>query len=67
MGVPRALGPRRDGSAKNRSRSRNVLLIPGTSSVGHLRENLSAAALKLPTEALEKLDSIGGGGLGGER
>jgi aryl-alcohol dehydrogenase-like predicted oxidoreductase len=40
-------------------RSPNVLLIPGTSSVGHLRENLSAATLKLPKEALAKLDSIG--------
>jgi len=40
-------------------RSPNVLLIPGTSSVGHLRENLAAATLKLPAEALAKLDSIG--------
>jgi len=40
-------------------RAPNVLLIPGTSSVGHLRENLSAASLKLPGEALAKLDSIG--------
>ena len=40
-------------------RSPNVLLIPGTSSVGHLRENLAAAELKLPVEALAKLDSIG--------
>jgi aryl-alcohol dehydrogenase-like predicted oxidoreductase len=43
-------------------RSPNILLIPGTSSVGHLRENLSAAALKLPTEMIAKLDSIGGRG-----
>jgi aryl-alcohol dehydrogenase-like predicted oxidoreductase len=43
-------------------RSPNILLIPGTSSVGHLRENLSAAALKLPTEMISKLDSIGGRG-----
>ena len=40
-------------------RSPNVLLIPGTSSVGHLLENLAAATLKLPAEALAKLDSIG--------
>ncbi len=43
-------------------RSPNILLIPGTSSVGHLRENLSAAALRLPTEMIAKLDSIGGRG-----
>jgi aryl-alcohol dehydrogenase-like predicted oxidoreductase len=40
-------------------RSPNVLLIPGTSSVGHLRENLSAAALPLPGEILARLDGIG--------
>jgi pyridoxine 4-dehydrogenase len=40
-------------------RSPNMLLIPGTSSVGHLRENLKAAALELPAEALATLDSIG--------
>ncbi|GGH01212.1 oxidoreductase [Silvibacterium dinghuense] len=40
-------------------RSPNILLIPGTSSVGHLRENLAAASLALPAEALEKLDEIG--------
>lgn len=40
-------------------RSPNILLIPGTSSVGHLQENLQAAALKLPDEALEKLNGIG--------
>jgi pyridoxine 4-dehydrogenase len=42
-------------------RSRNILLIPGTSSVSHLRENLAAAALQLPSEILAKLDSIGAG------
>jgi len=36
----------------------NILLIPGTSSVKHLRENLQAAALQLPPEAIAKLDSI---------
>jgi aryl-alcohol dehydrogenase-like predicted oxidoreductase len=40
-------------------RSPNILLIPGTSSVEHLRENLSAAALQLPPQALAELDSIG--------
>lgn len=41
-------------------RSPNILLIPGTSSVTHLKENLAAAALVLPAEAIEKLDRIGG-------
>jgi pyridoxine 4-dehydrogenase len=41
-------------------RSPNILLIPGTSSVQHLRENLMAATLELPEEALAALDSIGG-------
>ena len=40
-------------------RSPNILLIPGTSSVRHLRENLKAATLELPNEALATLDSIG--------
>jgi aryl-alcohol dehydrogenase-like predicted oxidoreductase len=40
-------------------RSPNILLIPGTSSVQHLRENLQAAALTLPAGALAKLNSIG--------
>jgi len=39
-------------------RSRNILLIPGTSSVQHLRENLAAAALALPADALARLNSI---------
>ena len=39
-------------------RAPNVLLIPGTSSLGHLRENLAAAELVLSKEALAKLDSI---------
>ena len=42
-------------------RSPNILLIPGTSSVGHLRENLKAATLRLPREILGDLDAIGGG------
>lgn len=40
-------------------RSRNILLIPGTSSVVHLRENLQAATLQLPPEMLAQLNSIG--------
>ena len=40
-------------------RSPNILLIPGTSSVEHLRENLGAAALQLSSEVLTTLDSIG--------
>jgi pyridoxine 4-dehydrogenase len=41
-------------------RSPNMLLIPGTSSPVHLRENLAAAALALPPEALAALDAIAG-------
>lgn len=41
-------------------RSPNILLIPGTSSVSHLRENLEGADLVLPEEALVKLDRIAG-------
>ena len=41
-------------------RSPNILLIPGTSSVEHLRENIKAATLQIPPEALAELDSIGG-------
>jgi pyridoxine 4-dehydrogenase len=39
-------------------RAPNILLIPGTSSVAHLRENLSAAELDLPQEALTALDGV---------
>ena len=39
-------------------RSPNILLIPGTSSVGHLRENLGAAALTLSPQTLAELDGI---------
>ncbi|MEV0005140.1 aldo/keto reductase family oxidoreductase [Micromonospora sp. NPDC050980] len=41
-------------------RSPNILLIPGTSSVAHLRENVAGAALDLPADALAELDAIGG-------
>jgi aryl-alcohol dehydrogenase-like predicted oxidoreductase len=40
-------------------RSPNVLLIPGTSSVAHLRENIDGAALALSEDELTELDSIG--------
>ena len=39
-------------------RAPNLLLIPGTSSVAHLRENLAAAELALPAEAIRELDTV---------
>jgi aryl-alcohol dehydrogenase-like predicted oxidoreductase len=39
-------------------RAANILLIPGTSSQVHLRENLAAAALDLPTDAIRALDAV---------
>ncbi|MBV8731846.1 MAG: oxidoreductase, partial [Acidobacteriia bacterium] len=39
-------------------RAPNILLIPGTSSAGHLRENLAAAALELSQETIAELDRI---------
>ncbi|CAK10672.1 aldo/keto reductase family oxidoreductase [Rhizobium leguminosarum bv. viciae] len=39
-------------------RAENILLIPGTSSVGHLRENLAAAALVLPNDAVSELNRM---------
>jgi pyridoxine 4-dehydrogenase len=41
-------------------RSPNILLIPGTSSLEHLRENLQASVLQLPSAVLADLNSIGG-------
>jgi pyridoxine 4-dehydrogenase len=41
-------------------RSPNILLIPGTSSLRHLRENLQASTLQIPSELLANLDSING-------
>jgi aryl-alcohol dehydrogenase-like predicted oxidoreductase len=41
-------------------RSPNILLIPGTSSVAHLRENLAAAELTLSPETLLELDGVAG-------
>jgi aryl-alcohol dehydrogenase-like predicted oxidoreductase len=42
-------------------RSSNILLIPGTSSLKHLRENLQASMLRIPSEVLADLDSISRG------
>ncbi len=44
------------------ARAPNILLIPGTSSLGHLRENLTAAELALSAEVMTELDGIGGEG-----
>ncbi|MGW3289247.1 oxidoreductase [Streptomyces sp. NPDC001002] len=40
-------------------RSPSIVLIPGTSSVDHLRENVAAAELTLPADAIAELDAIG--------
>lgn len=42
------------------ARAPNILLIPGTSSVAHLRENLAAASLRLEPALMAELDTIGG-------
>ena len=39
-------------------RAPNILLIPGTSSLAHLRENLAAAAITIPADALSELNGI---------
>ena len=39
--------------------SATILLIPGTSSVAHLRENIAATNIKLPADAVDELDRIG--------
>jgi aryl-alcohol dehydrogenase-like predicted oxidoreductase len=39
-------------------RSPNILLIPGTSSLAHLRENVAGAGLQLPDDAIKELDAI---------
>jgi pyridoxine 4-dehydrogenase len=41
------------------NRAPNILLIPGTGSLEHLRENIQAAALKLPDEVMAELNKIG--------
>lgn len=43
-------------------RAPNILVIPGTSSIEHLRENLQAATLAIPAEELARLNSISGNG-----
>jgi aryl-alcohol dehydrogenase-like predicted oxidoreductase len=40
-------------------RAPNILLIPGTSSVAHLRQNVAAGSLKIPAQMLARLDDIG--------
>ncbi|MDJ0931376.1 aldo/keto reductase family oxidoreductase [Breoghania sp.] len=40
-------------------RSPNILAIPGTSSIVHLKENIAAAELELPDDAMSELDAIG--------
>jgi len=42
-------------------RSPNILLIPGTSSIEHLRDNLNASTLKIPSEVLASLEATGTG------
>jgi pyridoxine 4-dehydrogenase len=39
-------------------RSPNILLIPGTASLDHLRENLQASTLQIPPQVIADLDSI---------
>jgi pyridoxine 4-dehydrogenase len=41
-------------------RSPNILVIPGTSSIAHLRENLQASTLQIPPEVISDLNAIGG-------
>ena len=59
--VARALGatPMQVALAWLLQRSPNILLIPGTSSLGHLNENLAAVDLTLDSDAVAKLDRIG--------
>jgi pyridoxine 4-dehydrogenase len=54
--------PQQVGLAWLLRRSPNILLIPGTSSIGHLRENLAAADLTLPDAEAAALDAVGGSG-----
>jgi aryl-alcohol dehydrogenase-like predicted oxidoreductase len=43
-------------------RAPNILLIAGTASAAHLRENMQVAALRLPAKAIARLDAIAAGG-----
>src|SRR5271155_2993406 len=52
--------PKQEALAWLLQRSPNILLIPGTSSLEHLRENLRAATLELPAEMIAGLDLVGG-------
>lgn len=65
-GVARQLGatPMQVALAWLLRRAPNILLIPGTSSVAHLRENLAAAQLVLPEAVLPVLEGIGATGTG---
>ncbi|MHB8814658.1 MAG: aldo/keto reductase family oxidoreductase [Steroidobacteraceae bacterium] len=60
-GVARSLGatPMQVALAWLLHRAPNILLIPGTSSMAHLRENLAAAELNLPRGSIQELDGIG--------
>jgi len=66
-GVAKRLGatPRQAALAWLVRRAPNILLIPGTSSVAHLKENLAAAELNLPDDAATALDGIAIGEGGG--
>ena len=58
---PHVFGPPRDGAAALAwllQRAPNILLIPGTSSVAHLHENLSASELVIPPALLAELDAL---------
>ncbi|MDB5601441.1 MAG: oxidoreductase [Xanthobacteraceae bacterium] len=44
-------------------RAPNILLIPGTSSLGHLRDNLATAEIVLPDDAMKELDGVAGVGV----
>jgi pyridoxine 4-dehydrogenase len=61
-GVARRLGatPMQVALAWLLRRSPNILLIPGTSSTAHLAENLAAAELELPADAMAELDGVAG-------
>jgi pyridoxine 4-dehydrogenase len=63
-GVAARLGasPQRVALARLLQRSRTSVVIPGTSSVAHLRENVAAAQLELPADAIAELDGISGQG-----
>jgi pyridoxine 4-dehydrogenase len=58
--VARGLGvtPMQTALAWLLQRARNILLIPGTASLAHLRENLAAASMELPTPIMATLDQI---------